>query len=210
MDRAKQGKEVRIDAGEVHLVTSVKERAGDAQALVSMARVACGDTLRDFSNECRSERCRVAGSRVCWHRIVAILGEQGSMNTLCWCREYLLNKRWVFISVLLGCLCLTLNARAQTTGTGSVTILSMGCTMAGPAGTPGSSCFAYVNANVGPPGCNTNSIRWDPTQSPNGQAALAQLTAAYLAGKQVQFVLYDTCWAEWPAYPTIYYYLITG
>jgi hypothetical protein len=35
---------------------------------------------------------------------------------------------------------------------------------------------------------------------------LAQLTAAYIAGKPVTFVLNDTCWAEWPSFPTIWYY----
>jgi len=102
-------------------------------------------------------------------------------------------------------------ARAQNISTGAVTITSMGCNTSGPAGTAGTACFLYVSGPaVGPAGCSSTSIRWDPTQSPNGQVTLAQLTAAFLAGQQVVFVLNNSCWAEWPAYPTIFYYQITG
>jgi hypothetical protein len=102
------------------------------------------------------------------------------------------------------------SAEAQTTTSGTpVTITSIGCGMAGAPGTPGAACWVYVSTPIGPPGCNSTSIRWDPTQSPNGPVATAQLTAAFLAGKQVFFVLYDTCWAQWPAFPTIYYYGIS-
>jgi hypothetical protein len=98
-------------------------------------------------------------------------------------------------------------AQAQSISTGSVAITSMGCGMAGPAGTAGSVCWVYISGpNVGPAACSTNSIRWDPGASPNGQVAVAQLTAAYLVGQHVSFVLYDTCWAEWPSYPTIWFY----
>ena len=93
---------------------------------------------------------------------------------------------------------------AQSISTGAVTITSMGCGMEGTT-----VCWVYISGpNVGPAGCNTNSIRWDPASSPNGQVALAQLTAAYLAGHTVNFVLADTCWAKWAAYPTIWYYSI--
>jgi len=94
-------------------------------------------------------------------------------------------------------------AVAQTTSTGLVTINNMGCGVQG-----GGGCFVYISGpNVGPAGCNTNSIRWDPA-APNGQIALAQLTAAFVAGRQVNFVLADTCWSPWPSYPTMWYYVI--
>lgn len=99
------------------------------------------------------------------------------------------------------------NAGSQTIST-VATITSIGCGMVGAPGQPGTACFIYINTTVGPTGCNSNSIRWDPNTSPNGQVALAQLTAAFLAGQQVVFVVQDTCWAEWPSYPTIYYYLV--
>lgn len=98
-------------------------------------------------------------------------------------------------------------AQAQNINVGPVTITSMGCGMAGPAGTPGTACFIYISGpSVGPSGCSSNSIRWDPGASPNGQVAVAQLTAAFMSGEQVFFVLNNACWTEWPAYPTIWYY----
>jgi hypothetical protein len=97
-------------------------------------------------------------------------------------------------------------ARAQSIGTGPVTITRMGCGMASTSGS-GSACWVYISGPaVGPAGCNGTSIRWDPQASPNGREATAQLTAAFMAGKQVLFVLNDTCWAQWPSFPTIWYY----
>ena len=98
---------------------------------------------------------------------------------------------------------------AQNISTGAVTITGIGCGMSGPQA--GSACFLYFSGPaVGPSGCTSNSTRWDPTNSPSGQVATAQLTAAYLAGAQVDFVLNDSCWAEWPSYPTIWYYEVVG
>ena len=100
-------------------------------------------------------------------------------------------------------------ARAQNISVGPVTITSMGCGMAGASGTSGAACFLYISGpSVGPSGCVSNSIRWDPGASPNGQVAVAQLTAAFIAGEQVIFVLNNACWAEWPSFPTIWYYQI--
>jgi hypothetical protein len=31
-----------------------------------------------------------------------------------------------------------------------------------------------------------------------------------MAGQQVLFDLDNSCWSEWPAYPTIFYYQIFG
>ena len=124
------------------------------------------------------------------------------------------NHRTAGFSVLASCLFLVLlalvsmgKAQAQSISTGPVTITSMGCGMAGPSGGVGAACWVYVSGpNVGPAACSTTSIRWDPGASPNGQVAVAQLTAAYLTGQRVNFVLYDSCWAEWPSYPTIWFY----
>jgi hypothetical protein len=75
----------------------------------------------------------------------------------------------------------------------------------------GSACWVYVSGPaVGPAGCSGTSIRWDPQASPNGREAIAQLTAAFVAGKQVIFVLNNTCWAQWSSYPTIWYYEVVG
>jgi len=101
----------------------------------------------------------------------------------------------------------TPTAQAQNINVGPVTITNMGCGMAGATGTAGAACFLTVSGPaVGPSGCTGNSIRWDPGASPNGQVAVAQLTAAFMSGEQVFFVLNNACWTEWPAYPTIWYY----
>lgn len=99
------------------------------------------------------------------------------------------------------------SARAQNVLTGSVTITSMGCNTV--SGTAGTACWLNISGPaVGPTGCSGTSIRWDPATTPNGQVALAQLTAAFVAGDPVVFDLQDSCWSEWPSYPTIYYYQI--
>ena len=101
-------------------------------------------------------------------------------------------------------------ASAQSISTGPVTITSMGCGMAGATGSSGSACWAYISGPaVGPSGCTSTSVRWDPGASYNGQVATAQLTAAFVAGLPVTFVLLDSCWPEWPSYPTIWYYGIS-
>jgi hypothetical protein len=115
---------------------------------------------------------------------------------------------WLLCMVLVSTLAME-RTHAQSIGTGSVTITTIGCGMSAPAGSPGTACFLYISGpSVGPAGCSGNSIRWDPSASPNGQVATAQLTAAFMAGLKVNFVLADTCWAEWPSYPTIFYYQI--
>lgn len=98
-------------------------------------------------------------------------------------------------------------AYAQNVFTGSVTITNMGCnTVPGAAGT---ACWLNISGPaVGPSGCSGTSIRWDPATTPNGQVALAQLTTAFVGGDPVVFDLQDSCWSEWPSYPTIYYYQI--
>jgi hypothetical protein len=96
-------------------------------------------------------------------------------------------------------------SQAGNYNTGWVTITDVGCQ------TVNTICFAsFSGPAVGPPGCVTNQIRWDTASTPNGNAALAQLTAAYLAGKQVSFNIDNDCFAEFPGFPTIDYYNIMG
>jgi hypothetical protein len=117
-------------------------------------------------------------------------------------------KAWVLLSVSLMVATYAPPARAQSISTGYVTITSMGCNMV--SGTAGTACWVNISGPaVGPSGCSGNSIRWDASLTPNGQAALAQLTAAFVAGETVDFDLRNSCWSEWPSYPTIYYYQIS-
>jgi hypothetical protein len=87
----------------------------------------------------------------------------------------------------------------------SGTITSMGCQ------TVNGICFVTLSgAASGPPGCVGTQVRWDSVNTPNGTAAIAQLTGAYLAGKQVLINISDSCFAEFPAYPAMDYYIISG
>lgn len=94
--------------------------------------------------------------------------------------------------------------RAQTVSP-PVTITEIGCNIA-PTGTTDVSCFVYISQTVGPSGCSQNSLRWDPNATVNGQAALAQLTAAFEGGQQVTFAVSNTCWSEDAAFPTFQWY----
>jgi hypothetical protein len=106
---------------------------------------------------------------------------------------------------LFAFLLLTSISKAQSYGTGAVTIIQIGCQ------TVNTICFvAFSGPAVGPPGCNTNQVRWDSVNTPNGKEALAQLTAAYVAGKQVSFSIDNKCFAEFPNYPQMDYYIISG
>lgn len=106
--------------------------------------------------------------------------------------------------VLIGCVLLIPAANAGSYGiTG--TIDSIGCR------TVNGICLVIINGTAaGPPGCVQNQVRWDSVNTPNGNAAIAQLTAAYLAGKQVTINISDNCFAEFPSYPGMDYYIISG
>jgi hypothetical protein len=111
-----------------------------------------------------------------------------------------------YISCLLSAfLLLTSISKAQSYGTGAVTIIQIGCQ------TVNTICFvAFSGPAVGPPGCYTNQVRWDSVNTPNGKEAVAQLTAAYVAGKQVTFSIDNNCFPEFPSYPQMDYYIISG
>lgn len=85
-----------------------------------------------------------------------------------------------------------------------VTITAIGCQ------TVNGICFATVSgAASGPSGCVQNQVRWDSGSTPNGNAAVAQLTAAYLTGKTVIINLDNNCFSEFTSYPAMDYYIIS-
>ena len=118
----------------------------------------------------------------------------------------------------LGAICLLLSlplaapsAHSQDLTTGKVILMGIGCNMSGPPGTAGSACYVSISGSaVGPSGCQSTLIKWDPHATPNGKAALKQLTAAFIAGDQVSFTLEDRCSLVWPSSPTMRSYLILG
>jgi hypothetical protein len=91
---------------------------------------------------------------------------------------------------------------AEATGSGTRRIVSLGC-HAFPAG---DTCYVIIDGpSVGPAGCHNKSLRW-ASGTVAGKNALTQLTAAFLAGKQVSFEIPDTCFANEPAFPTFIWY----
>jgi len=72
------------------------------------------------------------------------------------------------------------------------------------------TCYVTINGSpVGPATCSSTSIRWNETNDANGKAALALLTTAFIAGKQVVFYISDNvCYTNQPQYPTFSYYNI--
>ncbi len=71
-------------------------------------------------------------------------------------------------------------------------------------------CFVTLSgAPAGPPGCVQNDVRWDSANTPNGTVAIAQLTAAYLSGKQVYINIDNSCFSEFAGYPAMDYYVIS-
>lgn len=105
---------------------------------------------------------------------------------------------------LFGCVLMTSMSKAGNYSI-SGTVTSIGCQ------TINGICFVTLSgAAAGPPGCVSNDVRWDSVNTPNGNAAIAQLTAAYLAGKQVAINIDNNCFAEFPSYPAMDYYVISG
>jgi hypothetical protein len=105
--------------------------------------------------------------------------------------------------LLFGSLLMIAVSRAGSYGIAG-TITAIGCQ------TVNGICFVTLSgAAAGPPGCVQSNVRWDSANTPNGKEAVAQLTAAYLAGKQVTISVADNCFAEFPSYPTMDYYIIS-
>lgn len=105
---------------------------------------------------------------------------------------------------VMGLFFLTGTSKSQDYAIGG-TVTSLGCQAIN------TICYITLSgAAAGPAGCAQNEVRWDSVNTPNGTAAIAQLTAAYLAGKTVLIVLADSCFSEFPNYPALYYYIISG
>lgn len=106
-----------------------------------------------------------------------------------------------FAMLLSVAIVLCIPSRALAGGSGSRQILSVGCHVAD------NTCYVYVSGDpVGPANCRSTSIRWNQKADANGQSILSLLTAAYLAGKQVDFYVRDTdCYAYQPVFPTFDY-----
>jgi hypothetical protein len=94
--------------------------------------------------------------------------------------------------------------QALAGSSGSRQILSIGCHLWD------NTCYVYVSGDpIGPTSCRNTSFRWNQKADPNGQSILSLLTAAYLAGKRVDFYINDTnCYAAQPAYPTFNYVML--
>ncbi len=83
--------------------------------------------------------------------------------------------------------------------TGPVKVLGIGCH------TVNSTCYVTVQNAVRPTGCPAStSLRWDRANVNNGQAVLSLLTAAFLAGKSVNFAI-TGCYG---GYPTFDYFVV--
>ncbi|MGI0118313.1 hypothetical protein [Zooshikella sp. RANM57] len=80
-------------------------------------------------------------------------------------------------------------------------IQSVGCH------TVDTTCFVEISGNpIGPNACRSNSFRWDRKKSPNGDASLSLLTAAFAAGYQVSLQVPDQCYQDQPNYPTFIWF----
>lgn len=83
--------------------------------------------------------------------------------------------------------------------TGWRTVTDMGCH------TVDYTCFVTLSgASFGPAGCTGNQMRWDSQTMPNAKNFLAQMTAAFLAGRQVNVAIGDSCYSAWPT-PNYYH-----
>ena len=84
--------------------------------------------------------------------------------------------------------------------TGLRTITNVGCHL------NDTTCWVEIaGPAVGPEICRNNNLRFS-TNSPNGKNILSLVTAAFLAGKQVNLNFPDTtCYADQSPFPTIYW-----
>ena len=103
---------------------------------------------------------------------------------------------------LLGCVLMIGISKAGNYGI-SGTITGIGCQ------TVNNICFVTLSGAAAGP-CVQSDVRWDSANTPNGMAVIAQLTAAYLSGKQVYINISNTCFAEFPTYPTMDFYSISA
>ncbi len=109
-----------------------------------------------------------------------------------------------FAMLLLVAIALAAPGQALAGPSGRRQILSMGCHLGD------NTCYVYVSGDpIGPASCRSTSFRWNQKTDPNGQSILSLLTAAYLAGKPVDFYINDTaCYAAQPGFPTFAYIIL--
>jgi hypothetical protein len=87
--------------------------------------------------------------------------------------------------------------QALAVSTGSRNITNIGCHLGD------DTCWIDISGSaVGPSGCTSNQIRFS-VNSTNGKSVFSLLTAAFLAGKQVNLEVTNTCYLGNTVYPTI-------
>lgn len=91
-----------------------------------------------------------------------------------------------------------LAGQAQASSTGKRQIVAIACH------NDANICIARLSgAAFGPPACQSTEVRWNEKNDPGGHSSLSLLTAAFLAGKTVEFSIRDDkCFTEQPLYPT--------
>ncbi|BCL73243.1 exported hypothetical protein [Vibrio nigripulchritudo MADA3029] len=62
------------------------------------------------------------------------------------------------------------------------------------------TCYANLDAAVGPAKCNSTSIRWNKDNAASGKETLSLLMTASAAGKKVRFNVVDTCYGIYPTF----------
>ncbi len=108
---------------------------------------------------------------------------------------------------LAGCTLVTLlltatTASAQAVPTGYRKMLYLGCHKTD------TTCFVELEgAPVGPPGCQSTSVRWDTSNTP-GKNHLAMFLSAQARGKRANLGISLTCYANQTNFPTFDYSMI--
>jgi hypothetical protein len=93
---------------------------------------------------------------------------------------------------------LSINLSAESSGKREITLV--GCH------NYDNTCFLSLAGDpVGPEECQSNSVRWNKKNDPNGEATLTLATSAFYAGKKVTVYLANSCYADQPKYPTPLY-----
>jgi hypothetical protein len=109
-----------------------------------------------------------------------------------------------FVMLTLASIVLFVPEQARAGLSGPRRILAMGCHLVD------NTCYVEISGDpAGPASCRSTSVRWNQKTDPNGQSILSLLTAAYLAGKSVDFYVNDTaCYAAQPVFPTFTYIML--
>lgn len=108
----------------------------------------------------------------------------------------IMNRAMLLLAVVIA---LAVPGQAQA-NTGLRTITNLGCHM------HDTTCWVEISGPpVGPANCRANQLRFN-SNSPNGKNLFSLMTAAFLAGKQVNFLVPDNaCYQDQPSFPTFYW-----